>query len=56
MTELQKQLKNLINRNKPKISQGDSRNGYQLLLVEKRNKTFDFPIKDFTIANQKTII
>lgn len=53
---LRKELQKIINRNKPKISRGDSRNGYQLLMVEKRNETFEFPINDFTIATAKTII
>ena len=50
MEELKRQLRQLINKNKPKVSQGDSRNGYQSLKIEKRNSSFELPIKEGTIA------
>ncbi len=50
MEDLKKELRKLINKNKPKVSQGDSRNGYQSLKIEKRNSSFELPIKEGTIA------
>ncbi len=50
MEDLKKELRKLINKNKPKVSQGDSRDGYQSLKIEKGNSSFEFPIKEGTIA------
>ncbi len=47
---LKKELKQLIQSTRPKISLGDSRIGYQYLEYKKGNQTFDFPIKSATIA------
>ena len=56
MNDLQKELQKLIDRNKPKINQADSRQGYQALSIRVKRNSFDFPINDFTIANQKTTL
>lgn len=56
MSNLKEELKKLVARNKPKISQGDSRIGQRLIIVETKKQSFNIPIQDFTIATQKTIL
>lgn len=56
MNNIKEELKKLVARNQPKISQGDSRVGQRLITVETKKESFDIPIQDFTIATQKTIL
>lgn len=48
--KLKKELKQLIKSTKPKISQGDSRIGYQYLEYQRKEEVINFPIAAATVA------